>query len=195
MILESPSPRPYPLLRTPRLALRLFMPHEVGAVIDYYRRNAEYLAPWEPTRPPDFLTEEYWRRFASRCRDEFEGDLALRLFLFPNSSPGRIVGYVGLFNFVRGSGHFCTLGYSLDEQCQGQGYMAETLGEVVRFAFEELSMHKVLANYIPHNVRSARLLERLGFDVDGFSRDFLMINGRWEDHILTSLTNPNWKAL
>jgi ribosomal-protein-alanine N-acetyltransferase len=195
MILESDSRRSYPVLKTRRLSLRLYMPHEVGAVIDYYRRNAAYLAPWEPIRPADFLTEEYWRRFASRCHEEFEGDGALRLFLFPDNAPGRIVGYVGLFNFVRGSGHFCTLGYCLDEQLQGQGLMAETLEEVIRFAFQELSMHKVFANYIPHNLRSAMLLKRLGFEVDGFSRDFLLINGRWEDHIMTSLTNRDWKAL
>ena len=48
-----------------------------------------------------------------------------------------------------------------------------------------------MANYIPHNERSGRLLRRLGFMVEGYARDYLFINGAWRDHILTALTNPN----
>lgn len=50
-----------------------------------------------------------------------------------------------------------------------------------------------MANYMPHNQRSGNLLRRLGFVVEGYARDYLLINGRWEDHIQTSLINPNWK--
>jgi ribosomal-protein-alanine N-acetyltransferase len=45
---------------------------------------------------------------------------------------------------------------------------------------------------MPHNTRSAAVLKRLGFAVDGYARDYLMIDGRWQDHILTSLLNPDW---
>ncbi|MGL4717164.1 MAG: 30S ribosomal protein S5 alanine N-acetyltransferase, partial [Aeromonas sp.] len=44
--------------------------------------------------------------------------------------------------------------------------------------------------YMPANQRSGALLERLGFEREGFARAYLLINGRWEDHILTSLINP-----
>jgi ribosomal-protein-alanine N-acetyltransferase len=44
---------------------------------------------------------------------------------------------------------------------------------------------------MPANTRSARLLEKLGFEKEGFARRYLYINGRWEDHVLTSLINPN----
>jgi ribosomal-protein-alanine N-acetyltransferase len=195
MILEAAHPRSYPRLRSRRLTMRLYEDQEIAAVMDYYRRNAEFLTPWEPRRPPDFLTDGYWRRFQGRSREEFEADMALRLFLFPHSEPRRVIGYVGMFNFVRGAGHFCTIGYSLDEQAQGQGLMGEALKHVIQYAFKELGMHKIMANYMPHNVRSGRLLRRLGFVVEGFSRDFLLINGRWEDHVMTSLTNPDWKPL
>ncbi len=195
MILEATPARSYPRLQTRRLTLRLYEEDESASVLDYYRRNKEHLTPWEPLRPADFLTEAYWRKFRARSREEFEADMALRLFLFHSSAPPRVIGYLGLFNFVRGAGNFCTMGYCLDEKMQGQGLMTEALEAAIRLAFEELHMHKVFANYIPHNTRSGRLLRNLGFSVDGYSRDFLMINGRWEDHILTSLTNPRWKPL
>ncbi|WP_416995596.1 hypothetical protein [Aeromonas salmonicida] len=39
-------------------------------------------------------------------------------------------------------------------------------------------------------LRSGTLLEHLGFEREGYARDYLMINGRWKDHILTALINP-----
>jgi ribosomal-protein-alanine N-acetyltransferase len=46
-----------------------------------------------------------------------------------------------------------------------------------------------MANYIPTNERSGLLLKRLGFAVEGYARDYLLINGQWRDHVLTALTN------
>jgi ribosomal-protein-alanine N-acetyltransferase len=51
-----------------------------------------------------------------------------------------------------------------------------------------------MANYMPHNRRSGNVLKRAGFVVEGYARDYLMINGKWEDHIFTSLTNPHWRS-
>jgi ribosomal-protein-alanine N-acetyltransferase len=50
-----------------------------------------------------------------------------------------------------------------------------------------------MANYIPVNERSGRLLRRLGFTVEGYARDYLLIAGKWEDHVLTALANADWK--
>jgi ribosomal-protein-alanine N-acetyltransferase len=46
-----------------------------------------------------------------------------------------------------------------------------------------------MANYVPTNERSGRLLRRLGFVVEGYARDYLFIGGRFQDHVLTALTN------
>jgi ribosomal-protein-alanine N-acetyltransferase len=51
-----------------------------------------------------------------------------------------------------------------------------------------------MAGYVPHNIRSAAVLRRAGFTVEGYARDYILINGRWEDHILTAITNPDWSA-
>jgi ribosomal-protein-alanine N-acetyltransferase len=83
----------------------------------------------------------------------------------------------------------CTLGYSLAEEAQGKGLMHEALTVALRHTLENLKMHRVQANYMPINERSARLLRRLGFQVEGYARDYIFINGAWRDHILTSLIN------
>ncbi|RQM45250.1 GNAT family N-acetyltransferase, partial [Aeromonas caviae] len=56
--------------------------------------------------------------------------------------------------------------------------------------FRERGLHRIMASYMPANLRSGALLERLGFEQAGYARDYLMINGRWEDHVLTALINP-----
>ncbi len=71
--------------------------------------------------------------------------------------------------------------------------MTEALQVAISYVFTELNMHRIMASYIPHNQRSGMLLKRLGFVVEGYARDYLMINGQWQDHILTSLTNYKWK--
>ena len=48
------------------------------------------------------------------------------------------------------------------------------------------------ANYIPENHRSARLLQRLGFRVEGLARNYLFINGAWRDHVLAALTTAHF---
>jgi [ribosomal protein S5]-alanine N-acetyltransferase len=71
----------------------------------------------------------------------------------------------------------------------GKGLMNEALTEMIRFAFEELQLHRIMANYVPTNERSGQVLRRLGFAVEGYARDYLFIGGKFRDHELTSLTN------
>jgi ribosomal-protein-alanine N-acetyltransferase len=67
--------------------------------------------------------------------------------------------------------------------------MAEALQSVLGFAFGSLELHRVMANHVPGNDRSARLLERLGFEREGYAKAYLHLDGRWQDHVLTALTN------
>jgi ribosomal-protein-alanine N-acetyltransferase len=184
-----------PHLVTARLIVRLACIEDAAAIARYYRDNHVFLRPWEPARSGDFFSEAYWRRQAVYACDEFWADRSCRLFLFLPESRDRVTRVIGSANFVhfvRGVSHSCTLGYSLGEAQQGQGYMSEALRAALVYVFDELRMHRVQANYIPRNERSGRLLRRLSFVHEGYARDFLRINGCWEDHLLTSLTNPHW---
>ena len=69
--------------------------------------------------------------------------------------------------------------------------MKSLLSFVIDFAFSELELNRIMANYMPRNNRSKRLLASLGFKEEGIAERYLLINGIWEDHVLTSLLNPN----
>jgi ribosomal-protein-alanine N-acetyltransferase len=70
--------------------------------------------------------------------------------------------------------------------------MTRAVAVVVEHAFEALGLHRVMANYLPENTRSARLLQRLGFETEGVARRYLLIAGEWRDHVLTARVNDAW---
>lgn len=82
------------------------------------------------------------------------------------------------------------MGYALDEAAQGRGYMSEACRVGIDYIFKETRLHRIMANYMPHNTRSAAVLERLGFTIEGTARAYLYLAGAWQDHVLTSLPNP-----
>ena len=82
------------------------------------------------------------------------------------------------------------LGYAIDQAHEGRGLMREALEATIEHAFTVLRLHRIQANYVPENERSGRLLERLGFRREGLAKDYLFIDGRWRDHVLTARLNP-----
>src|SRR5690349_9012683 len=139
------------------------------------------------------LTPAFWEAATDAALADFHADRGARFFLF-HGDPTEVVGSVGLSQIHRGPAQYCMMGYGLAERFQGQGLMSEAVGAVIAYAFGELDLHRIQANYVPHNVRSGKLLRRLGFTVEGFARDYLLLDGVWQDHILTSLTNPRWRG-
>lgn len=180
-------------LSTPRLILRLGEPADVEAILDYYRRNAEFFAPTSPPRPADFVTAAYWHARLVRDAADAVAQKSLRLFLFGRGDPARVIGTASLSEIVRMPLHACYLGYALDEREQGKGLMHEALQAVIDHAFHAMNLHRLIAGYVPTNQRSARVLRRLGFVIEGYARDYLYVNGAWHDHVLTGLVNPDWR--
>ena len=101
----------------------------------------------------------------------------------------RMLGQVGFANIRRGRHQDCTLGYGVDGDHEGRGYMFESVAAAIAWAFNERSLHRIEATYDLDNERSARLLQRLGFYIEG-KRDRAMLNeGEWLDQMVASLIN------
>ncbi len=186
------DPPPSVRLTTPRTIVRTAEVDDAPAVLRFYTNNRERLRPFDPERAPVFYEERFWRMQIRRNADDLAADRALRLFIFHGPEPDSVIGNISFSNFVRGIGQYCTLGYSVDGEAEGRGLMSEALRASLHYMFQTLGFHRIEANYMPHNGRSGRLLRRLGFVVEGYSRDYLFINGRWEDHLRTAIVNPDW---
>jgi ribosomal-protein-alanine N-acetyltransferase len=178
------------LIETERLIVRLPEMPDVPQIVRYYRDNRARLQPFSPTFAPDFLEEATWaEQVRVRSREYAMGE-SFRGFLFARSAPQEILGNLNLTQVHRGAFQSCMLGYNLAGGEQGKGYMTEAVAGAVAFVFGTWKLHRVAANYMPHNTRSAAVLRRCGFEVEGRASAYLLINGRWEDHVLTAIANP-----
>ena len=105
-----------------------------------------------------------------------------------------IVASLNLWNIRRGAVQAAILGYAVDASCEGRGYATEAAEAVIRYAFGVLRLHRIETGYQPMNERSAKVLRKLGFVVEGYARDHLLVGGAWRDSILVSLTNQSWQG-
>lgn len=145
--------------------------------------SREFLTPWEPTWPVDDLTRGAFRRRLRRYADDQRADLAYAFLLF-RSVDDVLLGGLTVANVRRGVAQAGTLGYWMGAPHAGQGYMSAALQAVLPFCYNELRLHRVEAACIPRNTPSIRLLEKSGFTREGLAREYLCINGVWQDHLL-----------
>lgn len=185
---------PQPELSTSRLRLLPAAPELAPAMLAYQLRNRAHFAPWDPTPGDMFFTELFWSMRLRQSVNAWDEGREARFMLVLPEAPQTVIGTVSLSNIVRGVFQACHLGYAIDQRHQGQGLMREALQAVIHFAFRELKLHRIQANYQPENARSGALLKRLGFEVEGRARDYLFLNGAWRDHVLTSLRNPGFDS-
>ena len=182
------------MIETERLVIRLAEAEDVPEIIRYYRENRDHLQPFSPVFASDVLDEAMWLdQVRNRTREMSAGD-GFRGFMFPRVTPHWIIGNLNLTQVHRGAFQSCVLGYNLAAGEQGKGYMTEAVRGALAFAFGTWKLHRVAANYMPRNTRSAAVLERCGFKIEGHAPAYLLINGHWEDHVLTAITKPGWTA-
>lgn len=145
--------------------------------------SRDFLTPWEPIWPADDLTRASFRRRIKRYSEDQRSDLAYPFFLF-RKRDNVMIGGLTLANVRRGCAQAASLGYWIGACYARQGHMTAAVAAVIPFAFVTLRLHRIEAACIPGNVASIRLLEKTGFRREGFAREYLCIDGVWQDHFL-----------
>jgi ribosomal-protein-alanine N-acetyltransferase len=146
-------------------------------------RSRAFLTPWEPTWPEDELSKTAFRYKVRRYLQDIEDDRAYPFFVF-RVSDTRLVGGVTLSQVRRGAAMSATLGYWVGEPYQRRGHTSAAVRAVLRFAFEDLHLHRIEAACQPDNIASQRVLEKNGSQLEGRAQAYLKINGAWRDHLL-----------
>jgi ribosomal-protein-alanine N-acetyltransferase len=147
-----------------------------------------FLTPWEPTWPVDDLTRAAFRRRIKRYAEDLRTDTGYA-FVIARCSDGALVGGLTLANIRRGVAQAGSLGYWTGLPFVRHGYMTAAVRALVPFAFNSLRLHRLEAACIPSNTGSIRLLEKTGFVREGYAREYLCINGVWQDHLLYGRLN------
>lgn len=177
---------------TERLQIRTINIDIASQVLDYFKRNKDFLEQFEPKRDELFYTEEFQR-------EEIRQDIllqakgeSLKLWIFKKDKTDRIIGNISFNNIIRGPFQACFIGYRLDKDEIRKGYMTEALKVAIEIAFKELKLHRLEANIMPNNKASMSVVEKLDFKNEGLAKKYLNINGKWEDHIHMVLINENY---
>lgn len=145
--------------------------------------SRDFLVPWEPTWPADDLTRGAFRRRLKRYAEDLRNDLAYAFLIF-RSEDDALVGGLTLANIRRGVAQAGSIGYWTGAPFARKGHMTAAMRALVPFCFGTLRLHRLEAACIPGNTASVRLLEKTGFQREGYARSYLCINGIWQDHLL-----------
>ncbi|WP_040215259.1 GNAT family N-acetyltransferase [Clostridium polynesiense] len=173
--IHSPS-----IINSSDIVLKILGPQNAEELLNYYIRNKNHLKEFEPRRDKDFYTLETQKRLLSDSYRHFLNGTGFDFGIFINDI---LIGKIKLSNIVYGVFKSGILGYSIDGKYQGRGYMKRAVQLICSYAFEELELHRVEASTLVDNIKSQRVLKSSGFEELGLNKNYLYINGRWQDHI------------
>ena len=179
---ESPA-----IVMGKRVHLRPPQKRDQKAFIAQARASRQLHRGWvqAPDTPRAFAA--YFERYdLSSAMPRHAGFLVLR------NEDDALAGVVNFSEIVRGAFHSAYVGYYAFAPFAGDGYMSEGFGLALDFAFRRMKLHRVEANVQPANRRSLALVERLGFEREGYSRRYVKIAGRWRDHVRYAMLAEDW---
>jgi ribosomal-protein-alanine N-acetyltransferase len=177
-----------------RVALRPLDTTDFAAWQEVRLHNRDWLEPWEPKPERGFADPiRDSQAFRDRCstlsrQRQLDGTHQFGIFV----DDGVFAGEISLQGIQRGASQHASLGYWVDRRHAGRGYVPEACVLMLRYAFEDLRLHRVEIAIVPRNDRSRRVPEKLGLREEGIAKGFLQINGVWEDHVRYAITIEEW---
>ena len=170
--------------RPTRVLIRPPTERDQAAFLAAVRRSRKLHQSWvsPPSNTRAFI--DYLNRISSGAH---------RGFLVIERKTRVLVGVINLNNMIRGNFQSAFLGYYGFKPYAGRGLMLEGMQLVLRRAFGALKLHRVEANIQPNNKPSIALARRSGFVVEGLSRRYLKVCGRWQDHQRWAMLAEDWK--
>lgn len=172
-----------PVIRGDRLLLRVPQMADYPEWAHLRGISESFLRPWEPEWSSDELTRSAFRRRLRYYQRDIKDGTGFAFFLFRNDD-NKLLGGATLTNARRGVSQSISIGYWIGAPYSRQGHMTAALRSLIPFVFTTLGFHRLEAACLPSNIASRGLLEKCGFEHEGFARKYLKINGLWQDHLL-----------
>lgn len=167
-------------LKGKNILLRNLNPEDSEDLLEYYIRNEDHLRNYEPSRDKSFYTIESQRDILLESYKGLMSGKCVDLGIYKDD---KLIGKIKISNIVYGVFKNGIIGYSMDKDYQGRGYMKEALNLALRYARDELELHRLEASVLVDNERSKNVLASCGFKEVGLNEKYLFINGKWRDHL------------
>ena len=152
-------------------------------VLAFCKQNRTVFDQYEVEKPENFYTLEFQKRLISAEYEGFLHGKYVRFYMFDNHNTQKIIGTVSFSEIKRNSFFSCQTGYKVDSDYVNQSYGAKMLSEAIKIMTSEYSMHRITAYIMPDNLPSIKLVEKLGFELEGIARSYVLLNGTWMDHL------------
>ena len=176
-------------LKGNNIEVRNLTPNNAEEMLDYYIRNFNHLKEFEPQRDRSFYTYDMQYAILMEGYKQLIDGTGVDLGIFKDNN---IIGKIRISNIVYGVFRNAFIGYSMDEKEQGKGYMKEAVKLVIKYAFNELELHRIEATTMVDNLKSQNVLRSCGFKEVGISEKYLFINGEWKDHKIFYMVNNSY---
>lgn len=162
------------------VTIRNFTPDDAQELLEYYLKNKEHLCKFEPMRDASFFTYKTQKEILTESYRQLMNGTGNDLGIYKDN---KLIGKAKISNIVYGVFKNGILGYSIDKEYQGKGYMKEAINLVLGYAKDYLDLHRIEASVLTTNERSKRVLISCGFEEVGINKKYLYINGKWSDHL------------
>lgn len=162
------------------VSIAVLTPDNTEEVLTYYIKNRDYLKQFEPEREESFYTLQFQKRNLIESYKQFINGESVNFGIYKDK---HFIGKIQISNIVLGVFKSAFVGYSIDQDEQGKGYMKESLELVCNYAYRDIGLHRLEASTLVDNIKSQKVLKYCGFHELGINRKYLFINGRWQDHI------------
>ncbi|WP_163103428.1 GNAT family N-acetyltransferase [Peribacillus alkalitolerans] len=170
--------------------IRLLTASDASDLLRLEMNNKVFFRKYSIERPNDYFTLDYQTDLINQKIEKANQDGEYNFGIFIDNT-NELIGTIGLFHILRGSLQRAIVGYHLSQDHNGKGYATEAVKSVVDYAFNTLQLHRIEAGVMPYNIGSMRVLEKAGFQIEGINKKNVKINGKWEDHNLLAILNPN----
>ncbi|MCM3609723.1 GNAT family N-acetyltransferase [Planococcus sp. MERTA32b] len=176
-------------MRGEKVHIRFLKLKDAQAKLQMELDNKEFFKEFSVIAGEDFYTLLMQREVIEQSTENRKTGREYNFAIVENET-GQLVGSINLFRIFRGPLQSSMIGYVVDKKYNGRGYATEAIRLAVDYAFQELGLHRVEAGVMPHNAPSIRALEKAGFEREGLARKNVKINGRWQDHVVMAIINP-----
>lgn len=177
-------------LETERLILSVYKPSAAQMVTDYLVRNRKFHTPYMQTHGDKYYTVSEQKQYLKSDLSLYNRNYQVAFWITLPDKPDLIIGRLSFYSIIGGAMNTCFVGYHMDEQYQGKGYMSEALLAGCDFMFKYYRLHRIEADILPTNDRSLACASKCGFEKMGYNEKFMEINGKYQDHVMLVKLNP-----
>lgn len=173
-----------------KVVLRKPKKEDWGVWAELRQGSRNFLQPWEPTWPNNFLSKKSFYHFINEVDLSIKNKTAYNFFIF-HKKLSNLMGGISLTNIKKGAYKSITIGYWMGEEYAGKGFMKDSIKVVCDLCFTDLNLNRIEAACLPKNLASKKVLLSSGFKIEGYAKKYLKINGKLEDHLLFAKLNKD----